>query len=62
MASKGELVKHHPLPADTRFLTEDNMDALFVFGKDERADDIDINHLTKPVLIQYYNEAVRDWE
>ncbi len=62
MASKQELTAKHSLPQDTRYLTEDNMQALFIFGKDEQADAVDINHLTRPVLIQYYNEAVREWE
>lgn len=47
----------------TKYLTEENIDALFVFGKDEQAKrDIEINALSKPVLIQYYSEAVRNWE
>ncbi len=62
LASKGTPVKQHPLPADTRYLTEDNMYSLFCFGKDEIYTDIEINHLTKPVLIQYYNDAVREWD
>ncbi len=62
MASKQELKKCHPLPDDTKFLTEDNLPALFVFGKDEIQKDTEINRLTKPVLIQYYNDAVREWE
>ncbi len=62
MASKEALSQKAPIPSDTRYLTEDNMDALFVFGKDEQTDDIEINRLTKPVMIQYYNEAVREWE
>lgn len=62
MASKESLTVKNPLPSDTRYLTKENIQALFVFGKDEQTDDVDVNHLTKPVLIQYYNEAVRDWE
>lgn len=47
----------------TKYLTEENIDALFVFGKDERAKrDVEINALSQPVLIQYYSEAVRNWE
>jgi spermidine synthase len=62
MASRSELEKKHELITDTRYLTADNMDALFSFGKDEVDSNTDINRLTKPVLIQYYNDAVRDWE
>ena len=61
MASKTALSQRHELPADTRFLNEDNIAGLFQFGKDEKAENIEINRLTKPVLIQYYNDAVRSW-
>ncbi len=62
MASMKKLEKRYHLPEDTRFLTEKNLSSLFVFGKDETADDVEINSLTNPVLIQYYNDAVREWE
>jgi spermidine synthase len=61
MASGSELIQHHPLFTETRYLTEETLPALFAFGKDERADDIAVNQLTKPVLIQYYNDAARAW-
>lgn len=50
---------------ETRFLSNENIAALFIFGKDEKPadmNDIEINQLTKPVMIQYYNDAVRNWE
>ncbi len=62
MASKSELKLHHDLPADTRFLTPESVEAVFAFGKDEQDQSIRINSLTKPVLIQYYNDAVRNWD
>ena len=62
MASASELKKKHPFPEDTRYLSEENFESLFIFGKDEQVESIEVNHLTRPVLIQYYNEAVRDWE
>ena len=62
MASVSELQKKHPIPDDARYLSEDNFEAMFIFGKDEKAENIEVNHLTKPVLIQYYNDAVKDWE
>ena len=62
MASRSELERKHELMPDTRFLTSDNIDSLFSFGKDEIDTSIDVNQLTKPVLIQYYNDAVRNWE
>ena len=50
---------------ETKYLSNDNIPALFIFGKDEKPADmneIEINQLTKPVMIQYYNDAVRNWE
>ncbi len=50
---------------ETKYLTADIIQSLFQFGKDERPapeDNIEVNQLTKPVMIQYYNEAVRNWE
>ena len=50
---------------ETKFLTEENVAMLFKFGKDEmpaEGEMIEVNQLTKPVMIQYYNEAVRNWE
>ena len=62
MASRSELTVKHELLSDTRFLKSDNVESLFSFGKDETDENTDINQLTKPVLIQYYNDAVRNWE
>ena len=50
---------------ETRFLSDENIGAIFIFGKDEKPanmNEVEINQLTKPVMIQYYNEAVRNWE
>lgn len=62
MAGNEELKQQHPLLEDTRFLTQENLPSLFIFGKDEQTAEVSVNQLTKPVLIQYYNEAVRNWE
>ena len=62
MASKKELDDEFDLTVDTRYLKEDIIPTLFAFGKDEITDDVEINQLSKPKLIEYYNEAVRDWE
>lgn len=62
MASKKELGNDFEITVHTKYLNEDNIDALFAFGKDEMADNVEINSLSKPVLIQYYSEAVRNWE
>lgn len=61
MASKKELADHFEFDVETRYLTKDNAQALFLFGKDEMDEAVEVNHLTKPVLMQYYNKAVEDW-
>ena len=62
MASKKEMDDQFELQVDTRYLQEDIIPALFAFGKDEVTDDVEINQLSKPKLIEYYNDAVREWE
>lgn len=63
LASKQPLDKVPDIEVETRYLTEENIKSLFVFGKDEqKKKNVEINALSKPVLIQYYSEAVRSWE
>lgn len=65
LASKQELDDTFDVKVQTRYLNEDSLASVFSFGKDEMLaenDKIEINRLTKPVLIQYYQDAVRDWE
>ncbi|MBS6194441.1 MAG: polyamine aminopropyltransferase [Clostridiales bacterium] len=63
LASKREMSEKISLEADTRYLSEDNLEALFVFGKDELPKgEVEINSLSKPALMAYYGEAVRNWE
>ncbi len=61
MASKRDLSTDIQFDVETRYLTEENVAALFLFGKDEVAQQVDVNHLTKPVLMEYYNKAVESW-
>ncbi len=61
MAGKRELAEDLDFDVDTRYLTRENVSALFRFGKDEMDDDVEINRLTKPVLMEYYNKAVDSW-
>ena len=61
MASRGELKENISFDVDTRYLTEDNVVALFKFGKDEVSKDVAINQLTKPTLMEYYNKAEEAW-
>lgn len=62
MAAKQELTQEYPVTVETKYLSEDNIPALFAFGKDEIDTDVEINSLSHPILIQYYAEAVRNWE
>lgn len=62
MAGNEPLEQRHELPENTNYLAQENISSLFMFGKDEITEQVSINQLTKPVLIQYYNEAVRNWE
>ena len=61
MASRRELTEDLSFEVETKYLTEANVSALFQFGKDEMTDDVEINRLTKPVLMEYYNKAVEEW-
>ena len=51
------------LSVETKYLTEENINAMFVFGKDEEIDlaQIEENNMFKPTLILYYNEEVQNW-
>ena len=51
------------LKVETKYLSDENMDLMFVFGKDEIADmdKIEINDIFKPKLLSYYNKDVIDW-
>ncbi len=62
MAAKQEISEKYELSVETKYLSEDNIPALFAFGKDEIDKDVEINSLSHPILIQYYSEAVRNWE
>ena len=43
---------------DTKFLSSDKVPSLFVFGKDEKPkQEICVNSLSKPILINYYMAA-----
>lgn len=47
------------IKVSTKFLSNENFEGLFTFGKDESdSNEIRINTLTDPILIGYYEEAV----
>ncbi|MBE5865210.1 MAG: polyamine aminopropyltransferase [Lachnospiraceae bacterium] len=62
LASKKEMDDVFQLDVETRYLDENNVEALFCFGKDELAANVEINGLSRPRMIEYYMEAVRNWE
>ena len=62
MASKKKLSENISFKVDTKYLSEDNVIALFKFGKDEVDTNVEINRLTKPVLMEYYNKASQNWD
>lgn len=63
MASLEEFEPVNEIEVETKYLTTDNAAALFVFGKDELPNgEVEINSLSKPMLIQYYSKAVQNWE
>ncbi len=61
MARMSKFKDTYEINVDTRFLSKDNIKSLFSFAKDEVNLDVDVNSLTKPVLMQYYNNAVENW-
>lgn len=62
MAFNGENVRSN-LSVETRYLSTDNIDTLFLFGKDElvNLDMVQENNMFKPSLVTYYNEEVQNW-
>lgn len=62
LAFNGENTRNK-LQVETKFLEDNNIESLFVFGKDESVDleKIDSNDMFKPSLITYYNEEVQNW-
>ena len=62
MAFNGEHSRHD-LNVETKYLSLENIDSLFVFGKDEsiNLEKIKENSMFEPALITYYNEEVQNW-
>lgn len=51
------------LEVETKYLTEENLEGMFVFGKDEKAalERVEVNDIFEPRLITYYNTNVENW-
>ena len=62
MASRQSLSEDLQFQVDTQYLTTESAPALFCFGKDEISEDVKINRLTYPTLMEYYNKAVEYWD
>ena len=56
-------INEKELKVDTKYLNNENMKLMFVFGKDEKVNmsKVEINDIFKPKLIEYYNRDVIDW-
>ncbi|MBR1444594.1 MAG: polyamine aminopropyltransferase [Firmicutes bacterium] len=64
LAAKKEFdVSDIKIDTPCRFLDEKSAEGLFLFGKDEIADkeNVEANTIAKPMLIEYYMEAERNW-
>ena len=63
IASLKPLDQNFNYTVETRYLTSENSHSMFLFGKDElEKDDICINTMSKPMLMQYYIEADKIWK
>ncbi|MBO5302874.1 MAG: polyamine aminopropyltransferase [Lachnospiraceae bacterium] len=65
LASKKEIdVQNIQLEVKGKFLSQENVQGLFFFGEDELAkeENLSVNSLSTPRLLQYYLEAEKNWE
>lgn len=64
LASKTEIqIENLTLQQEGKFLTQDNLQGIFLFGEDERSKkELEVNSLSSPKLLQYYLEAEKNWE
>ncbi|MCQ2973266.1 MAG: polyamine aminopropyltransferase [Bacteroidales bacterium] len=62
LASLKEFDKSFDFKVNTKYLSNDNVEALFFFHKDEQPNtDIEINSLSKPILLNYYLKSEKNW-
>lgn len=62
IASQKPIDKEFDFTVDTKYLTAENSQSMFYFGKDETTADICVNTLSNPMLMQYYIEADKQWK
>jgi spermidine synthase len=62
IASQKPIDKEFDFTVNTKYLTAENSQSMFYFGKDETTADICVNTLSKPMLMQYYIEADKQWK
>lgn len=46
---------------ETRFLTDEQMQAMFVFAKDLEAPEVEVNRIVSPVILEYYQQSWKYW-
>lgn len=64
LAAKTELqIENLTLQQEGKFLIQNNLQGIFLFGEDERSKkELEVNSLSSPKLLQYYLEAEKNWE
>ncbi|MBO5371694.1 MAG: polyamine aminopropyltransferase [Lachnospiraceae bacterium] len=65
LASRKEIdIEGLRLETEGKFLCQDNVQGMFMFGEDERSkqENLAVNSLSTPKLLQYYLDAEKDWE
>lgn len=60
MGSLHPLEATDSIPVSTRYLTSSVLPTLFSFGKDESRVPVEVNTLSKPVLLKYYRQGWRN--
>jgi spermidine synthase len=46
---------------ETRFLTDEQIQAMFVFAKDLEAPEVEVNRIVSPVILEYYQQSWKYW-
>ncbi len=54
-------LKRRNVTIATRFLTDEQMDVMFVFAKDLEAPEVEVNGIISPVILEYYHQSWKYW-
>lgn len=49
------------LKVETKFLNSEQLGAMFVFGKDIDRQDVEVNGIVNPVILEYYQQSWKHW-